>query len=78
MSNPLPSSLLGYLLGALDSKEQQKVDGVLEQNAWAEDQLADLRGQLDRLAPLKNDTAMQECPEGLASKTCDFISQHIG
>ena len=64
-------NLLGYLLGALDGDEHEKVRRELEDNPA-------LREKLDMLelclAPLEQDRWQHEPPAGLAAATCQFIA----
>lgn len=67
-------NLLGYLLGALDGDEHEKVRRELENNPA-------LREKLDmlelRLAPLEEDRWQHEPPAGLAAATCRFVAESV-
>ena len=65
--------LLGYLLGALDPEESQRVEQHIQRDGELRAQLASLR---QCLAPLAADRGLVEPPTGLAVRTCRHVMQH--
>jgi hypothetical protein len=65
--------LLGYLLGALDADEQDRVERALAASA-------ELRRELERLrcslTPLESLNDEQPAPLGLVDRVCDAVAQH--
>lgn len=74
MSDPDREHLLGYLLGALEDHEHQQVEQTLERRPDLREQLANLKQRLD---PLTYDREHHRPPEGLARRTCTWLSSQI-
>jgi len=70
MTPSLRELLLGYLLGALDDREQQLVAARLEHDPVWRRELARMRRQL---APLEDARCDYPPPPGLAAETCRFV-----
>ena len=70
--------LLGYLIGALEEDESQKVRKELERNETAQLELASLRKGLRPLAAYANwSEQLYEPPQNLAERTCSRIWDKI-
>ena len=65
--------LLGYLLGALEGDERERVEREIERNPALESEISVLQAQLD---PLRETTVDYEPPVGLATRTCALIEQY--
>ncbi|MCA9188827.1 MAG: hypothetical protein R3E01_08940 [Pirellulaceae bacterium] len=65
--------LIGYLLGALDSDEQQEIRRSLEHDAELRQELTRLE---HRLAPLEKERWQYDPPDGLAAATCELVARH--
>jgi len=66
--------LLGYLLGALDAPEQERVEEQLQRDPRLREQLEELDASLK---PLREQPPFPEPPEGLAQRTCQFVKREI-
>ncbi|MCA9163069.1 MAG: hypothetical protein KDA62_08820, partial [Planctomycetales bacterium] len=68
--------LLGFLLGALDATERQRIERKLEADPQLREQLEEIRRKLDPLESIRDDEDAweNEPPFGLADRTCDFVS----
>src|SRR5687767_2650385 len=73
MSHATREDLLGYLLGALDRAEHERVAQELTQNPQLSDELARLQTCLDRVG-LSEQPAYFEPPAGLALRTCQKVA----
>jgi hypothetical protein len=74
MNDSTQRQLLGYLLGALDDAEQQRVDERVEYDRECCEGLTQWRR---RLAPLEAVRPDFEPPPGLAARTCRFVASYI-
>lgn len=74
MSDADREHLLGYLFGALDSHEHQRVEESIQRNPRLREQLDRLRAHV---APLELDREHHEPPLGLAKRTCAWVSSQI-
>ena len=75
MSHPTREDLLGYLLGALDRAEHERVALDLSQNPQLSDELARLQKCLDRVGLAEQPTYF-EPPAGLALRTCQSVAAY--
>ncbi len=66
--------LLGYLLGALESREMQQVEAALQASAELRDELERLRQTLEPLEDVQPERF--EPPADLVSRTMQWIDQH--
>lgn len=66
--------LLGYLLGALDTVEHERVEQQLEANRELQSELSTLQNHLDCLAPTYGNC---DPPVGLADRTCATVLNHV-
>ena len=71
MNKPSQADLLGYLLGALDAKEQQQVEAALCQHQDVKLELERLEVQLSKVGSPIDD---ERPPIGLARRTCEAIA----
>jgi len=65
--------LLGYLLGALEGDERERVEREIERNPSLEREISALQARLD---PLRETSLDFEPPFGLATRTCALVEQH--
>ena len=66
--------LMGYLLGALDGPEQERLKQQIDSDPQLQAQLE----QLERtLAPMETMRWQEPAPVGLADRTCALVSSHI-
>ena len=65
--------LLGYLLGALEPDEARRIERLLETDADLREELRQIEASL---YPLQQEEEEFEPPEGLVSRTLDFIDNH--
>ena len=67
-------NLLGYLLGALDEPEQERIEEKLQKDPQ-------LRSELERLdvmlAPLRAEKRFYSPPDGLAEQTCEYVAAEV-
>lgn len=73
MANRQEQQLLGYLLGALEDSERQRLGEQLRHSAALRRRLARVRRSLRPLAPARHEHAP---PPGLAARTCQLVAQH--
>jgi prepilin-type processing-associated H-X9-DG protein len=73
MTTPLHHQLLGYLLGALDDDEQQRLEERLEHD---EESCRELTRWRKRLAPLELMRPDFEPPPGLVERTCGMVAAY--
>lgn len=66
--------LLGYLLGALECKECKEVEQALAQNPELKAEFEKIRSSLGTIG-LLDESAYEEPPLCLASRTCEFVEQ---
>lgn len=66
--------LLGYLLGALESAEEDRVEEQLQQDPALCEQLEELDASLE---PLRQQRSPYPAPKGLAQRTCQFVEREI-
>jgi hypothetical protein len=66
--------LLGYLLGALDAPEQDRVEKQVQQDPQLCERLEELDASLE---PLRQQRPLHVPPEGLAQRTCQFVEREI-
>jgi len=66
----MQDSLIGYLLGALDDAEAERLEAQLERDPKLKAQLRDAAASLQ---VLRSDPDDIEPPSGLAAMTCDFV-----
>ncbi len=71
MAESVQEDLLGYLLGALEESERERVEGQLQSSAQLQQQLGRLRVSLNRLSVSKVD---YNPPRGLAERTCELVA----
>ena len=64
--------LLGYLLGALDDDERERVEAAIRHDPELQRRVEELQEQLQILA----EEAPEEPPPGLAERTCDLIDSY--
>ncbi len=64
--------LLGFVLGALDASEHEKIRRRLEQDAQLREQLRRVQERLDRIDV---DRQPFEPPDGLATRTCQLVTR---
>ncbi len=67
--------LVGYILGALDEDEQQRLDQSLSRDAALKDDWELLKRGLD---PLEENVAAEDPPPDLAKRTCEFVAAYRG
>ena len=70
MNKPSQEDLLGYVLGALDAREQRNIEEVIDQNPQLEDDLLNIKNSL---LPLDHLDSGGPRP-GLARRTCELIA----
>lgn len=75
MTNRKREQLLGYLLGALEDAERDQIDEQLEVDCSLREQLADVEGLLEPLAPARRPHVP---PAGLAARTCRLVDLFSG
>ena len=75
MSHPTREDLLGYLLGALDRAEHERVAHELSQNPQLSQDLARLQKCIDRVGLAEQPTHF-EPPAGLALRTCQKVAAY--
>jgi hypothetical protein len=68
--------LLGYLLGALDSKECIEIERALAECPEAAAEFEKIRHSLDTVGLLE-EPAHEEPPLSLAARTCEFVEEQI-
>lgn len=71
MKSPSQEDLLGYLLGALDAREQEQVQQLIDQQPRLEEKLLAIKATL---APLEQLDEPQGPPPGLARRCCQFVA----
>lgn len=71
VKSPSQEDLLGYLLGALDAREQQQVQQLIDQQPRLEEKLLAIKAAL---APLEQLDEPQGPPPGLARRCCQFVA----
>lgn len=71
MKSPSQEDLLGYLLGALDAREQEQVEQLIDQQPRLEEKLLAIKAAL---APLEQLDEPQGPPPGLARRCCQFVA----
>jgi len=73
MSSPNREDLLGYLLGALERREQEQVEEELARNPQLRQELAALSQWVD-VVGLADQNELMEPPSGLAARTCQTVA----
>jgi len=71
VKSPSQEDLLGYLLGALDAREQEQVQQLIDQQPRLEEKLLAIKAAL---APLEQLDEPQGPPPGLARRCCQFVA----
>ena len=71
MNAPSQEDLLGYLLGALDAREQEQVQQLVDQHPQLEARLLAMKAAL---APLEQVNEPVGPPPGLARRCCQFVA----
>jgi hypothetical protein len=71
MAESVQEDLLGYLLGALDETERERVEQQLQESPRLQQQLARLRLTVNRLEVSR---VRYEPPRALASRTCELVA----
>lgn len=71
MNSPSQEDLLGYLLGALDAREQEQVQQLVDQHPQLEARLLAIKASL---APLEQIDDPVGPPPGLARRCCQFVA----
>lgn len=69
----MQENLLGYLLGALDGPDHEKIRLQLENDPQLRAELSELES---KLIPLEEERWQHEPPAGLAAATCKMVAQH--
>jgi hypothetical protein len=73
MTSPSRDQLLGYLLGALERAEQERIDAELDQNDALRAEMRRLQVCVSRLG-LDSHPQQFDPPPGLAQKTCELVA----
>ncbi len=71
MNSPSQEDLLGYLLGALDAREQEQVQQMVDRHPQLEERLLAIKATL---APLEQIDEPVGPPPGLARRCCQFVA----
>lgn len=75
MKDPCQEDLLGYVLGALDADQHQRLQHQIDQDPEYDDQLLKLKAQL---VPLELVLDADGCRPGLARRTCETVANLCG
>lgn len=65
--------LIGFLCGALEDAERERIEQALESSEELRAELRALEAELDRLEPLRE---VDPPPDDLWERTCDLIAEH--